>query len=352
MKNHKKSLVLLFLSVLAFVLGACGQEDPRALAEEPYEAQEFMLGTLVSVQVFDEGGEEGLNAALDRIAELDGRFSATNEDSEISAVNQAAGQEPVQVSEEVFYVVEESLRYAEESSGRFDPTIGALTDLWGIGQEDAQVPSQEEIDQALELVDYSSVEMNEETQTIYLPREGMKLDLGAIAKGYITDAATQTLVDHGVTTAIVDLGGDIFVLGASNRSIDDPWRVGIQNPFGERGEILGIVPVHDESVVTSGIYERVLEQDGETYHHLLNPQTGYPFDNELAGLSLVAPSALEGDALATSVFSMGLEEGLSYVNSLEDVEAVFITKEQEIYLSDGYEDEFELTDDSFEWVEQ
>lgn len=360
MFKDKKLMVL--LSFVFVFLVACSsnrdqsasdiesQNDPRELVEEPYERQEFLLGTLVNIKVYDEGGEEALNKAIDRVEELDGTFAMTNSNSEVYAINQAAGVEPVEVSDEVYYVIEESLKYAEASGGRMDPTIGALTALWGIGTEDAKVPSQEELDQATSLVDYEKVELNEEDQSVYLAEEGMKLDLGSIAKGYITDAATQVLVDEGVTTAIVDLGGDIYLLGASGRGPSDPWRIGVQNPFDDRGEIVGLLPVIDEAVVTSGIYERLITDDeGNEYHHILNPETGMPFDNEIAGLTVAANTAMDGDALSTVLFSMGLEEGLDYAASLDDVTAVFITRDNEIYVSEGDSAEFELLDDSFEY---
>lgn len=344
------------VTVFGLSLAACGNsqgqsnaEDNRNLVNDPYTAQEMMLGTIVNLTVYDEGGQEAIDVTLDRIAELDGMFSMTDENSEIYEINENAGVEPVQVSDEVFHVMEESVYYAELSDGLFDPTVGTVTDLWGIGQEDAGVPTESEIEEAVSLVDYEKIELNEEDQTVYLEEEGMMLDLGAIAKGYITDQAIQTLVDNGVTTGIADLGGDLYVLGDSHRGVDTPWRVGIQNPFAGSGEIVGMVPVKNESVVTSGIYERFIEDDeGNQYHHIMNPETGKPVDNELAGLSLVAPDAITGDGLSTAVFSMGVEQGLEFVNNLNGIEAIFITKDQEIYLSDGYESEFELTDNSFE----
>lgn len=346
----KKQAWLPLLLMVALVVGACSggesnPDDPRDLAEEPYQREEFLLGTLVTIQVFDEGQEEAANLAMERVADLDGRFSMTNESSEIYKVNENAGQEPVEVSEEVFYVLEESLAYAEISEGGFDPTVGALTALWGFGHEDASVPSEEEINQVLPLVDYQKVDLNAENQTVYLQEEGMKLDLGGVAKGFITDEAARVLQDQGVTTALADLGGDIYVIGPSTRGIDEPWRIGIQDPFKGRGEIIGIAPVQDEAIVTSGIYERTVEEGDRQYHHLIDPETGYPFENEIAGLSLVANSAMVGDALATSVFSMGVEEGLEFVNNDESLEAIFITREREIYLSSGYEDEFQITNE-------
>lgn len=347
---NKKKLSIFLMALTAFVVTACGNDDPRDLASQPYERQEFLMGTLASIRVFNDDKEEAVDAAFDRVEELDLMFAMQNSDSEISSINEAAGIEPVAVSDEVFYVMETALQYAEESEGRFDPTIGVVTALWGIGHEGAAVPSEEELDLALELVDYRLVEINEEDQTIYLPIEGMTLDLGAIAKGYITDEATRVLKEHDVDTAIIDMGGDIFALGTSTRGPEEPWNVGIQNPFEARGEILGMLPVTNESIVTSGIYERVFEEAGESYHHIMNPETGFPFDNDIAGISLIAETALDGDALSTIAFSLGVEDGLDYVNSLDNVEAVFVTKDRQVIVSEGYNDLLDITDETFEQI--
>lgn len=348
MSMKRKGLVgILLLFTLFFVTG-CGEDDPRDLANNPSEEERILMGTMARIQVFNANQEDALEDAFARVEELDEMFAMENPDSEISAINEASGIEPVEVSDEVFHVMEVAMEYAEQSNGTFDPTIGVITELWHIGQEDAAVPEEEELDQVLDLVDYTLVEMDEEAQTIYLPVEGMTLDLGAIAKGFITDEAARILVEHGVDTAIVDMGGDIFVLGSSARGPEEPWNVGIQDPFEGRGEIIGMLPITNEAIVTSGIYERVLEEDGNSYHHLLNPETGYPFENEIAGISVIAESALDGDAMSTVIFSLGVEAGLDFANTLEDVEVVFVTEDQEVYASEGYGDVIEITDDEFE----
>ncbi|WP_161878105.1 FAD:protein FMN transferase [Alkalibacterium sp. MB6] len=352
MSTRKKSLLpLIMLTLVAVVLSACQEEDPRDLADEPYERTEFLLGTVANIRVYNEGKEEAMDKAFEHIADLDRRFAMQNPDSEISEINRQAGIAPVEVSEEVFLVMETALYYAEESDGGFDPTIGAVTDLWKIGQPEAAVPNQEELDAALEVVDYRLVELNEEDQTVYLPKEGMMLDLGAIAKGYITDEAARILIEEGVNTAIVDLGGDIVVVGNSTRGDDEPWNVGIQNPYGERGEIIGLVPVSDDAIVTSGIYERVVEQDGEEYHHLIDPETGFPFDNNIAGLSVIADDALTADALSSVAFALGVEEGLAYFDTLEGAEVIFVTRDYEILASEGIRDAVQINDDDFKKID-
>ncbi|SFK63832.1 thiamine biosynthesis lipoprotein [Marinilactibacillus piezotolerans] len=353
MKTRMHTRIILLLSIL-LTLSGCNSavsEDERTLADQPYEETEFLMGTVVRVTIYDQGKEEVLSKAFDRIKEL-AEFITTEDEEEhsmIKAINEAAGQEPVPVSDDLFALIKSALTYSEKTEGSFDLTIGPITDLWRIGFPDARVPSPAEIDTALSLVDYKKVELNEENQTVYLSEEGMKIDLGAIAKGFITDETVKVLTENDVETAVIDLGGNIFVMGSSPRDVNEDWQVGIQDPFEERGEIIGFIPLSNQSMVTSGVYERFLEVDGKKYHHLMNPETGYPFDNELAGVSVVTTSSIDGDGLSTSLFSKGLEGGLEYVNQLDGVDAVFVTKDKKVYLSDGLKD-FKLKNDDFTLV--
>lgn len=350
-KRSKMALALIGLPLFGMILTACEEQDPRGLAENPIERTEFLLGTVASIRVYNEGQEEALDLAFERVTELDEWFAMQKEDSEIAEVNRQAGVAPVEVSEEVFHVMERALYFAEESDGKFDPTIGAVTSLWNIGQENAAVPDQDELEEILNVVDYNLVELNKENQTIFLQEEGMKVDLGAIAKGYITDEAARVLSEEGVNTAIIDLGGDIVVLGNSTRGEEEPWRVGIQDPYGERGEILGMIDLADSAIVTSGIYERNIEEDGKSYHHLMNPETGFPVENNISGISIIADNAMDADAIANIAFSKGVEDGLAYINAMSGVDVIYVTKDKEVFASDNVIDQVEITDDTFEKVE-
>lgn len=173
----------------------------------------------------------------------------------------------------------------------------------------------------------------------------MKIDLGGIAKGYTADVITDILKENGVEHALVDLGGNIYALG--NNPEGRPWKIGVQNPFDSRGKIVGYVPVENKSVVTSGIYERYIEKDGKKYHHILNPFTGYPYDNELAGITIISDKSIDGDALSTSVFSKGLEGGMKFIEKLPNIEAVFVTKDNKVYITSGLKNTFKLTNEEF-----
>lgn len=356
--KNKRSLMLFLLPMMLLTLASCGDKKEEAtdkvttkegtLLKDPYKKEEFLMGTYVRVQIFDEGKEDVLEKAFDRIKELDKKITVNEKDSgsEVEKINDQAGIEPVKVSDDVYRLVEDSLYYSEDSKGGFDLTIGPITELWHIGFDDARKPEQAEIDEALKLVDYHKVKLDEKEKTVFLEEKGMRLDLGAIAKGFITDEAIDVLIENDVTSGIVDLGGNIYVLGDSPRSKDGDWKIGIQDPNEARNTIAGSVTNKNMSLVTSGIYERNLEVDGKLYHHLFDSKTGYPFENEIAGVTIISETSVAGDGLSTGVFSMGVKGGMEYVEDRADIDAIFITRDDDIYLSSGVQDRFVLNEES------
>nr|WP_240795578.1 FAD:protein FMN transferase [Aquibacillus halophilus] len=303
------------------------------------------MGTIVTVKIYDEGKEDVLEPVFKKIQSLSNQITTNETESDIEKINKNAGVEPVIVSNDIYRLIEAGKTYSEMSGGSFDISIGPLTKLWHIGYDDARKPNQQEIDAILSLINYKDVELNSEESTVFLREKGMKLDLGAIAKGFIADEVVAVLKDHNVTTAIIDLGGNIYVLG--NNPSGNAWTVGIQNPFAPRGETVGKIPEANKSIVTSGIYERYLEVDGTKYHHLLNPKDGYPFMNDIAGVTIISTESIDGDALSTSVFSKGLEGGMDYIESFDGVEAVFVSTDKKIYITSGLKEVFELTSEEF-----
>ncbi|HJB23037.1 MAG TPA: FAD:protein FMN transferase [Candidatus Jeotgalibaca pullicola] len=353
MRNSRSvSRLFLALILIAVVLTGCGGNKTEKLRKQAYENTEFLMGTYVTLRIFNEGKEETLEKGFALVRDLADKITGETMDSEISAINEAAGEHPVAVSEEVYELLKIADEYSDEVGGQFNYAIGSITNLWRIGFDDARKPSQEEIDQALQSIDFTRVEFNDEDHSVFLPDENMELDLGAIAKGYMTDQVHELFLEEGITSAIIDLGGNVFVMGGSPSRDGEVWNVGIQDPLAERGESIGSTQQTDRSIVTSGIYERYIEVDGQVYHHLMNPNTGYPFDNEIAGISIISEKSIDGDALSTLVFGLGLEAGLDYVNGRNDVDAVFITKDKEVYLSDGIKENFQLTNEAYTLMEE
>lgn len=318
-----KKVITFFILMLSISLIGC--------SKKPLSKQNFVLGTIVSITLYDHQSEAILNEAFHQLTELENLLSIHKEHTLIDTINQNAGHSPVPVDLHTYALIEKGIQYSELTDGAFDLTIGPLTNLWNIGSSNAYVPSLTEIQSILPYVNYKLVTLNANNLTIYLQKEGMKLDLGGIAKGYAADVVTQFLKASGVQSAIINIGGNVVILG------DTPKTVGIQDPFNPRGQTLGTVQLANRSIVTSGIYERYLtDETGQTYHHILNPKTGYPFDNELASVTILSDFSIDGDALSTSAFALGLDKGLLFIEHLPNIEALFITKDHQIYPTSGF----------------
>lgn len=354
--KRKKLLPALLMSMV--LLAGCGQSDPvknenekPEMTTNPYEKTEFLMGTVVTVKIYDKEKEAVLEPVFDRIKTLADQITVSEEESgltiksEVKKVNAKAGIEPVKVSDDIYELIDAGIDYSVKANGSYDITIGPLTALWHIGYDDARKPAQSEIDAVLPLIDYKQVELNEKEQTVFLKNKEMELDLGSIAKGFIADEVAEVLKEHDVTTAIIDLGGNIIVVG--NNPSGRKWTVGIQDPVSSRGQTIGKISESTKSIVTSGIYERYIEVDGVNYHHLLNPDDGYPFNNDIAGVSIISDKSMDGDGLSTSVFSKGIKGGLEFIEQFEGAEAVFVSHDKKVYITSGLKGNFELTNDEF-----
>jgi thiamine biosynthesis lipoprotein len=194
-------------------------------------------------------------------------------------------------------------------------------------------------------VDFTKVAVDQENGSIFLLDEGMALDLGGIAKGYASDKVKEFLLDRGFTRGIINFGGNVVAFGT--KASKEPWKIGIQDPFDSRGNQIGIVETPETSIVTSGIYERYFEQDGVTYHHILDTASGYPADNSLASVTIVTEECIAADAYSTLVFALGLDEGMQFIEDSADLEAVFVTKDKSVHLSSGLEESFILKNSEY-----
>lgn len=353
-KHGNKSYLYIIFSLLSLFISGCGADEAEqnTILETPYESNEFLMGTYVSLRIYDEGKEDVLDEGIERIKELDKKLSSNTSGSEIGAINAAAGESAVAVSDDVYPLIKIAAEYSALPDSGFDYTVGAITDLWRIGFDDARVPNPEEIEQALPLVNDELVELNDEDQSVFLTEAGMQLDLGAIAKGYIADEVKKVFEENGVTTAIIDLGGNVVVMGDSPKRDTGGWNVGVQDPISTRGNYVGTMTLTDASIVTSGTYERYIETDEGFFHHLMDPDTGYPFDNNLASVTIITEKSVDADALATVVFGMEIEDGLEYLNKSDIAEGIFISDDNEVYTSDGAGELFSLTNDEFTWINE
>ncbi len=343
-------IFLLFSAAMFFGLVAGGVPSLFSVSEEVdddtyEERQELYLGTVVTIRVYGNDVEPVIDEGFRLVEQYENLLSRSKPESDVSRINDRAGDSAVSVAASTIEVVREGIRYGELSDGLFDITIGPLVDLWGIGTAGAQIPGPAEIESTISLIDFTRVSIEDE-RSVKLPEPGMKLDLGGIAKGYIADRLAELFRSRGIEHAIINLGGNIHTIG--RKPDGDLFRIAIQHPESERGEYVGIVRVEDRSVISSGVYERFFVEDGIRYHHILNPGTGYPVRNGLVSVSIICDRSVDGDGLSTAVFCLGLEDGMKLIESIEGIETVIIDTENRVYLSSGLDDRFELTNPTFE----
>lgn len=317
---------------MLFTAGCQGSAKDPFWKDTPISKQAFLLNTIVTIQIYDSQDASIIDDAFLKCQEYERIFSRTLADSEIRLLNERPSSETsIQVSEDVRRLLEKGLYYSSLSDGAFDITVEPLTSLWDFTSGSAVVPDPAKIQAALPAVDYRQLTLEGNRLIFHSP--DTKLDLGAIAKGYIADRLKEYLQERGVQSAMINLGGNVLCVGA--KPDGSPFRIGIQKPFEDRNETVATVDITDLSVVSSGVYERHFVKDGVNYHHLLDPKTGLPYDNGLISVTIICQDSVDGDGLSTTCFAMGLDKGMELVDSLEGVSAIFITDDYELHYSEG-----------------
>ncbi len=385
-EKHWMKIISVYLAMV-LVLSGCNS------APKQLNVSGFAFDTTYSLTVYEGGDQELLDSCIAKCTEYEKLFSRTRSDSELYQINaieslylqvwqeqtkeeyiggkweQLAGENlskdemtqyqssllekikeagiqnqkifiletgaiRIGISEEMKKLLQKGLEYGELSEGGFDISICPVSSLWNFTSEKKAMPEQVLIEEALSFVDYQKVSVSEDWVEFAMP--GMALDLGGIAKGYIADGLKDYLMEGGVTSGIISLGGNILCIG--RKSEKDLFHIGIQQPFADRNETVTSIQAEDVSVVSSGVYERYFEKEGKLYHHILNPLTGYSYDNDLIGVTIVSKESVDGDGLSTTVFSLGLEKGMRMIEELDDVEAMFISKDEQLHYSSGFEE--------------
>ena len=368
LKNHRFQRCFFYL-ILCTVLvcpmllfTGCGNitdTDSFNNENEPISISSIKLNTAVQITIYDSQDKALLDDCLALCDKYELIFSRTNENSELYKLNHrkdtsdedsnAVGQTtpyPVSgtadtwhISEDLASLLSEGLDITRESDGAFDIALAPLTSLWDFTAEDPKTPDDADIQKALPLCSSDDVTIN--GQDITLPSDDIQFDVGAIAKGYIADRLKDFLVKKSVKSAIINLGGNVLCIGS--KPDGTPFKIGIQKPFADRNETEAVMDITGKSVVSSGIYERCFKQNGKLYHHILNPKTGYPYDNSLISVTIISDQSVDGDALSTTCFALGLEDGLKFAEK-KGVQAVFITEDYELHYTDGFRDEIRVTD--------
>lgn len=300
-------------------------------ADQPLPSTSFFaMNTPMSVQI--DGSDTLLRGVEELVCALERKLSVTDEKSELFAINSNGGGE---VSSDTAELIEFALDICESTDGALDITIYPVLRAWGftLGEDEHRVPTDGELSELLTLVDYEKVEISGDSVAL---GEGMMLDLGAVAKGYASDEIADYLRENGVKSALLNLGGNVYALGSKPNG--ERWTVGVNGAFGEG--VIGTLKVSDAAVVTSGGYERYFERDGVRYHHIIDPSTGRPADSGLASVTVVGSSGARCDALSTALFVMGLDRASEYWREHGGFDAVFVTSDGEIFVTEGLEDNF------------
>lgn len=364
-RSHSRFFYLILCTVLVcpmLLFTGCENitdADTSITGNEPISISSIKLNTAVQITIYDSQDKALLDDCLALCDKYELIFSRTNEKSELYKLNHrkdtsdkdpnADGQTtpyPVSgtadtwhISEDLASLLSQGLSITRESDGAFDIAIAPLTSLWDFTAEDPKVPDDAAIQKALPLCSSDGVTID--GQDITLPSDDIQFDVGAIAKGYIADRLKDFLVKKGVNSAIINLGGNVLCIGSKPNGT--PFKIGIQKPFADRNETEAVMDITGKSVVSSGIYERCFKQGGKLYHHILNPQTGYPYENGLISVTIISDQSVDGDALSTTCFALGLEDGLKFAEK-KGVQAVFITEDYELHYTDGFQDEINVTD--------
>ncbi len=291
----------------------------------PLSSTQLMMDTVISIKLFD-GDSDALDGAVSLCKRYDMLFSKTVATSDVYKLNHAGGQ-PVTVEDDTAYLLEIAVDISEKSNGAFDPTVLPLVSLWDVTNSEAP-PKDSHITAALKSVDYKNIIIDGNTVTLL---NGATVDLGGIAKGFIADKVKEYLKAKGVESAIINLGGNIMLIG--NKDGED-FSVGIQKPFGKENELSATACLTDKTAVTSGIYQRYFEANGKIYHHIINPESGYPTDNGIAAVTVIAESSAIADGLSTACLNLGATESAALLKQY-GAEAIFITTDGELILTDG-----------------
>lgn len=325
----KKYFISAMLSALLFLTGCSAESSP-----EPVQGTFFAMDTMMDFTIYGESGLIDQSESL--IASLESLVSVTDANSELYAINQTGSGT---LTGKASSLMEQALEICRRTDGALDLSIYPIVRAWGFTTGSYQVPDEAEIQALLPLVDYRKIQYDAATGTVTLP-EGMEIDLGSVAKGYAGQLAAQMLREHGVQSALLNLGGNVQTVGA--KPDGSPWQIGIKDPQGE--DAMMVLSVEDQAVVTSGGYERYFEQDGQTYWHIMDPSTGHPADSGLISVTIVGDEGVVCDGLSTALFVMGLEKAADLWAQSGDFEAVFVTASGEVYITVGLRDRFALTE--------
>lgn len=316
--------------LIVIIIAAVGALTGCTNRNVQYEASGTKLNTYVKITLYGCGSQKIADKALEMCDYYENIFSRTIESSNLYILNEKGSMDIDTEEDRILAdLINIGIEYGTLTDGALDITIEPVSSLWNFGNDEERVPSQEELDKALSKVDYKNIEITKDSINL----NGARLDLGATAKGYIADRIKDYLEENGVDSAIISLGGNVLCIG--NKPDNSNFNIGIQRPFGGSNDILTGLSIDGYSVVTSGVYERYFYEDNVFYHHILNPDTGYPCDNEMTSITIIARSSTECDCLSTGCFVLGPKKAVELIDSLSDTYAIWVDKNNEMHFSEG-----------------
>ncbi|SJZ92587.1 FAD:protein FMN transferase [Selenihalanaerobacter shriftii] len=326
--------------ILLFIIGILAIGFIRTNSKPPqYETKEFFMDTVVSVKATGDNAKRAVTDAIKVMRQIADESDRYKQASIVSKINRQAGIRPVKVDDDILNMIKTAKEYGSSINGKFDITIAPVIELWGFGTENKTVPNTQKLKEKLKLVNYKDIIINEEKETVMLAKPGMKIDLGGVAKGYIVDKAAKILKEAGIKSALINAGGNIRTIGTKYNG--DKWRLGIRNPRDDEKDpddtYLDVIAVKETNIVTSGDYQRYFMQAGKRYHHVLDPDTGYPARG-LASVTIISDSSFTADILSTALFILGFEDAKAYIQNHSQIEGMLITTDLEKWKSKGFKD--------------
>lgn len=325
-RNRIKLCVMIWVCLILITAG-CGSTPVM----EKETAEIFAMDTIMNLTVYGESAQELLTEARQLVQKYEGLFSVNTRTSDVAKLNQAAGS-AVQVSPETYELIQKSIEISKETEGLFDISIYPLVRVWGFTKEEYRVPEPEELGRLLEKVDASKIRLEPDNR-VTLP-EGMEIDLGGIAKGYLSQKLTELFREGGAQAAVVSLGGNVQTFG--KKPDGTPFMVGITDPS-DGSSVLGTIQVGEKAVITSGSYQRYFEKDGKVYHHIIDKRTGAPAQSDLTSVTVIGEDGVAADSLATALFVMGKERAVQFAASHPEIQLVLVDTKSQIWTSEGIE---------------
>ncbi len=319
MKKLKSAILILLCAVFCISSTSCLNDENK------YTVDLFALDTIINLTIYDENGENIAKECNSEILRLEKLFSVTDENSEIYKINNSNGK-TISVSDELVNLIHYAQNISQSTQGAFDITLYPILKLYGFTTDVYNVPSQKEIEQALKLVNYENITIEENNITL---EEGMQLDLGGIAKGYVAQKVNDIFVKNQVDKAVINIGGN--VLTYNDRNNEDTWNIGIKSHI--NNDIFAVLQLSETSIATSGAYQRNFTVDDKFYHHIIDPKTGLPASTEIKSVTVVCDDAVKGDALSTAFYVMGIDEAIEYCSHTNDIDIFIISEDENIYMS-------------------